>query len=398
MSELIIDDANYIIRKGINNSTEFINIFEEFKKSRNFAILSKMNPDMFNELIKIYNQYILSNGLFIKKLFKFPFDEFQSFCFNILTRNPQKYQNNWFTYISNYIFSKFNEDISMIELEELKYIDCYYSENLSRKIKKLVTSPPQISIHESDIKDMDKLIKIGECCRYDCVGFYNNELLYLLCGLCINEGIKREFKTFNQLFKFVKSYLQLWQFNKVYELKTNGEYNLVTHIKHNGNYVKRYKRCKDYFENYDFKSKHCKTKYIEDKNKNSIYIETKLTQQEINDIWASLETLFSETEAQNAVFDLYYNYVTSQLLTRSSCLSALIILQIMYYKQNKKFIKINPNEQLDWYSISVDSTKFKETFWDYCKEIELDTSDVKCSKVSEVLNYTHYYIASNLNK
>lgn len=398
MSELIIDDANYIIKKGINNSKEFITIFEEFKKTRNFGTLSKISGDLFNELIKTYNQYILGNGLFIKKLFRFTFDEYQSFCFNILTRNPQKYGNHWYTYISNYIFSKFNEDITSIELEDLKYINCYYSENLSRKIKKLITPPPKISIHENEIKDMDKLIKIGECCRYDCVGFYNNELLYLLCGLCINEGIKREFNSFNQLFKFVKSYLQLWQFNKIYEFKDGESHNLVTHIKHNGKYVKRYKRCIDYFENYDFKSiadhPHCKTKYIEDKNKDSIYIETKLTKQEINDIWITLEQLFKDKKT----FDLYYYYVTSQLLTRSSCLSALIILQIMFYKETKKFIKINPDEQLDWYAISVDCNKFNETIWDYCKEIELDISDVNCTKVSDILNYTHYYIASNLSK
>lgn len=393
MSELIVDDANYIIKKGINNSKEFITIFEEFKKTRNFGTLSKISGDLFNELIKTYNQYILGNGLFVKKLFRFTFDEYQSFCFNILTRNPQKYGNHWYTYISNYIFSKFNEDITSIELEDLKYIECYYSENLSRKIKKLITPPPKISIHENEIKDMDKLIKIGECCRYDCVGFYNNELLYLLCGLCINEGIKREFNSFNQLFKFVKSYLQLWQFNKIFELNQK-EQNLVTHIKHNGKYVKRYKHCRDYFENYDFKSNHCKTKYIEDKNKDSIYIETKLTKQEINDIWITLEQLFKDGK----VFDLYYYYVTSQLLTRSSCLSALIILQIMFYKETKKFIKINPDEQLDWYSISVDCNKFNETIWNYCKEIELDISDVNCNKVSDILNYTHYYIASNLSK
>ena len=318
-----------------------------------------------------------------------------------MTRNPQKYGNHWYTYISNYIFSKFDEDITSIELEELKHIECYYSENLSRKIKKLITPPPKISIHELEIKDMDKLIKIGECCRYDCVGFYNNELLYLLCGLCINEGIKREFSSFNQLFKFVKSYLQLWQFNKVFEFNQK-EQNLVTHIKHNGKYVKRYKHCRDYFEDYDFKCNHCKTKYIEDKNKDSIYIETKLTKQEINDIWITLEQLYGEASAkafkESKVFDLYYFYVTSQLLTRSSCLSALIILQILFYKQTNKFIKINPDEQLDWYAISVDNKKFNETIWDYCKEIELEISDVNCTKVSEILNYTHYYIASNLNK
>ena len=399
MSDLIIDDANYIIKKAINNSKNYLKIFEEFKKTRNFGTLAKINNDLFNELIRTYNQYILGNGLFIKKLFRFTFDEYQSFCFNILTRNPQKYSNHWYTYISNYIFSKFDEDITAIQLEDLKYIDCYYSENLSRKIKKFITDPPKItiygqSIQNQSVQDLNKLIKIGECCKYDCVGFYDNELLYLLCGLCINEGIRRikTFTSFNQLFKFVKSYLQLWQFNKIFELNQK-EFHLVTHIKHNGNYVKRYKKCLDYFKEYDPKSTNNKTKYIIDNNKDSIYIETNITRQQINDTWITLEHLFKSGK----LFDLYYFYVTSQLLTRSSCLSALIILQILYYSQHNKFIRVNKDEQLDWYAISVDVVKFNETFWDYCSEVELEISDVVIDKVSDVLNYTHSYIASALN-
>ena len=400
MSDLIIDDANYIIKKAINNSENYLKIFEEFKKSRNFSTLAKINNDLFNELIRTYNQYILGNGLFIKKLFRFTFDEYQSFCFNILTRNPQKYSNHWYTYISNYIFSKYDEDITSIQLEDLKYIECYYSENLSRKIKKFITDPPKIniqnqSIQNQSIQDLNKLIKIGECCKYNCIGFYDNELLYLLCGLCINEGIRRikTFTSFNQLFKFVKSYLQLWQFNKIFELNQK-EFHLVTHIKHNGNYVKRYKKCLDYFKEYDHKSTNNKTKYVVDNNKDSIYIETNITLQQINDTWITLEHLFKSGK----LLDLYYSYVTSQLLTRSSCLSALIILQILYYSQHNKFIRVNKDEQLDWYAISVDVVKFNETFWDYCSEVELEISDLVIDKVSDVLNYTHSYIALNLNK
>lgn len=395
--QLIIDDANYIIKKGINNSPSFITVFEQFRKTRNFGALAKINNDLFNELIRIYNQYILGNGLFVKRFFRFTFDEYQSFCFNILTRNVQKYSNLWYTYISNYIFVRFDEDITSIQLEELKHIDCYYSENLPRKIKKTVTAPPKISLTEIEIKDIDKLIKIGKSIKYNCKGFFNNELLYLLCGLCINEGIKRMknncFNAFSQLFKFVKSYLQLWQFNKVFELPQE-EFHLVTHIKHNGNYVKRYKLCQKYFDNYDTKNPPNKTKYIIDKNKDSIYIETNLNRQQINDTWVVLEELYKT----NDILGLYYHYVTSQLLTRSSCLSGLIILQILYYNQHNKFIRTNNEEQLDWFAISVDVNTFKENVWNYCTEFDTELSDVNCSKVSDILNYTHYYIASNLNR
>lgn len=409
----IIDDAQYLIKKGINNSVSFINEFNEFRKSRNFGNLQQLSKDLFDELVKTYNQYILNNGLFVKSLFKFNFNEYQSFCFNILCRNPQKYQNHWYTYISNYIFGKYDEDIKEIELEDLKCIYSYYNESLSRKIKKHIGDVPKITLNNNsqnvDSKIIDSFIKIGENIKYDVKGFSDNELLYLLCGICIVDGINRlknnYFDSFYSLFKFVKSYLQLWQFNKIFEFKSGGEdHNLVTHIKAKGEYVKRYKPCLKYFENYSDQNK-CKTKYKVDKIQDSIYIETKLNVQEINDIWKTLESLF---KTENKELELYYFYVTSQLLTRSTCLSALIILNILWYNRYNKFIKTKKNEQLDWYAISVDFNKFKEEFNKYTDEVTIENIRIKdpqlCVpqldklKVSDVLNYTHFYITSSLQK
>lgn len=399
----VIDDAQYLIKKGINNSVSFINEFNEFYKSRNFNSLQQMSKDLFDEVIKTYNQYVLSNGLFVKSLMKFSLNEHQSFCFNVLCRNPQKYQNNWYTYISNYIFDKYDEDIKEIELEDLKFIQSYYNESLSRKIKKYITDVPKISL-KNDSPNFDSnlinlFIKIGENVKYDVKGFYDNELLYLLCGICIVDGINREFDTFYGLFKFVKSYLQLWQFNKIFEFKFGESHNLVTHIKSKGKYVKRYKPCEKYFEEWVDKNT-SKTKYVVDKMQDSIFIETKITNQEINDIWKSLEILYKE---ENNELSLYYFYVTSQLLTRSTCLSGLIILNILWYKRYNKFIKTKKNEQLDWYAISVDLFKFKEEIHKYTDEITIEDSQLSIPKiakmkVSDVLSYTHYYIASRLNQ
>lgn len=399
----IIDDAQYLIKKGVNNSVSFINEFNEFRKSRNFNSLQQMSKDLFDELIKTYNQFILSNGLFVKSLFKFTFNEHQSFCFNILCRNPQKYQNHWYTYISNYIFGKYDDDIKEIELEDLKCIQSYYNESLSRKIKKYVGDIPKITANPDspnmDPKLVNSFIKIGENIKYDVKGFYDNELLYLLCGLCIVDGINRMrhkcFDSFYSLFKFVKSYLQLWQLNKIFEFKFGDSHNLVTHIKSKGNYVKRYKTCEKYFVDWTDKNT-SKTKYKVDKIQDTIYIETKLTKQEINDIWKTLETLYKE---ENKELDLYYFYVTSQLLTRSTCLSALIILNILWYNRHNKFIKTKKNEQLDWFAISVNVNEFKEQINKYTDEITIDDlPKIDKLKVSDVLNYTHYYIASRLNK
>lgn len=412
-----IDDAQYLIRKGLNNSVSFIKEFNEFHKSRNCSTLQMLSRDLYDELIKVYNQYILGNGLFIKSLMKFPLNEYQSFCFNILTRNPQKYDNHWYTYISNYIFDKYDEDIKEIELEELKFIYAYYNEALSRRIKKLVGKVPKVeqTIPEKlDTKLIDTFIKIGENVKYQCKGFFDNELLYMLCGIAIVDGINRmklgEFNTFYSLFKFVKSYLQLWQFNKIFEFKFGENHNLVTHIKSKGNYVKRYKMCEKYFTQDSLTSK-CKTSYGTevpqmsktsykvDKLQDSIYIETKLTTQEITEIWSELESLFKEGSKEGSELDIYYVYLTSQLLTRSTCLSALIILNILYYTHHNKFVKTKKDEQLDWFAISVDREKFKEEFSNLTDEVQIDViPNIPKMKVSDVLTYTHYYIASRMSK
>lgn len=393
----IIDDCNYLIGKAINNSKNFISSFEEFLESRSFGTLKSINPNLFDELIKHYNQYVLSNGLYLRKLLRFPLNEYQSFCFNILTRNPQKYKNHWYTYISNHIFENYDKDISSIKLEDLKNITGYYDGELSKNIKKLIKNPPTIDREfNNNVKYMKEFIKIGECCKYNVKGFYDNELLYLLCGLCINEALRRNFDTFYGLFDFVKSYLQLWQFNKVFDSVCfkRENHNLVTHIKSGGKYVKRYKGCEKYFETYNKNTTNNKTKYIIDENKEKIYIETKYNSTELNDVWKTLEVLYKDKK----IIDLYYVYVTSQLLTRSSCLSALIILNILWYKQNNKFIQVNDNEQIDWFAISCDIEKFREFFHNYVYEVELNIIDMGVSKVSDVLNYTHYYIASTLNR
>jgi hypothetical protein len=194
-------------------------------------------------------------------------------------------------------------------------------------------------------------------------------------------------------------YLQLWQFNKIFEFKFGDSHNLVTHIKSKGNYVKRYKPCEKYFEGWVDKNT-SKTKYKVDKIQDTIYIETKLTNQEINDIWKSLEILYKKDYNE---LSLYYFYVTSQLLTRSSCLSALIILNILWYKRYNKFIKTKKDEQLDWYAISVDLFTFKEEVHKYTEEITIEDLKIELPKidkmkVSDVLNYTHHYIGSRLNR
>lgn len=401
--QTFIDDAQYLIRKGLNNSVSFIKEFNEFHKSRNCSTLQMLSKDLYDELIKVYNQYVLSNGLFIKSLMKFPLNEYQSFCFNILTRNPQKYDNHWYTYISNYIFDKYDEDIKEIELEELKFIYAYYNEALSRRIKKLVGKVPKITPEFTstnfDKSLIDSFIKIGENIKYQCKGFFDNELLYMLCGIAIVDGINRmksgEFNTFYSLFKFVKSYLQLWQFNKIFEFKFGDNHNLVTHIKSKGNYVKRYKMCEKYFDQNSHNSS-SKTKLKIDKLQDSVYIETKLTSQEITEIWSELENLFKLGSNE---LNIYYVYLTSQLLTRSTCLSALIILNILYYCRQNKFVKTKKDEQLDWFAISVDKEKFKEEFNNYTEEIVVESvPEINKMKVSDVLTYTHYYIASRMSK
>ena len=411
MSEQIISDVNYLIGKSINNSKNFIYEFNQFKQSRNFGDLAKVHPNLFEQLLTEYNKYILSNGLFVRKLLQFPLNEYYSFVFNILTRNTAKYKNNWYNYIQNHIFNNYDNDITSIKLESLEYINEYYSDMLPRKIKKLCKNVNQTNFQSREHKLnsqypnklIDGFIKIGECCKYDVKGFYDNELLYLLCGICIVDGINRikaeSITSFKQLFEFVKSYLQLWQFNKVLCLTstdTEHKTNLVTHIKCNGKYVKRYKDCEKYFA--DYHPGKNKTNYVIDHIEDKIYIETKIDTSSTTEVFNKLEQLYKECDNVG----LYYTYVTNQLLTRSSCLSALIILNILSYVQVGKLIKTNKNEQLDWFAISRGIDEFKKDFNNYTTEVELKNSDeffsIEPLKVGDVLCCTHTYIAIQLSK
>lgn len=401
----------YLIGKAINNSKNFIYEFNQFKSGRNFGILSKTNPNLFEQLINEYNKYIISNGLFVRKILQFPLNEYYSFVFNILTRKTNKYKNNWYNYIQNHIFDNYDNDITSIELESLEDMHGYYSDMLPRLIKKHCKNINQNNYqekqHDLNIKLIDNFVKIGECCKYNVKGFYDNELLYLLCGICIVDGINRinnkKISSFTELFNFVKSYLQLWQLNKILynaKISPDGETNLVTHIKSNGNYVKRYKDCMKYFT--DYKPTKNKTKYIIDEVEDKIYIATKITAKDCENLLATLDTLFKPNNKDIPLIDIYYHYITNQILTRSSCLSALIILNILSYINTKQFIKINPNEQLDWFAISCDLEKFRTEYNTKITEIGIELTqeliDLKLMTVGDILYYTHTYIAIQLSK
>lgn len=414
MSIQLISDANYLISKSINNSKNFIYEFNQFKNSRNFSDLARVYPNLYEQLITEYNKYVLSNGLFVRKLLQFPLNEYHSFIFNILTRKAAKYKNNWYNYIQNHIFNNYDNDISSIQLESLEYISDWYQDLLPRNIKKLckevnendyqsrehkiITNHPQVSPQ----KLIKEFIKIGECCKYEVKGFYDNELLYLLCGICIVDSINRiksgSITNFNQLFNFVKSYLQLWQFNKILYLNNSDEekqVNLVTHIKCNGRYVKRYKDCMKYFT--DYKPGNNNTKYVIDHVEDKIYIQTKIDPESKSKIFEKLEELYKEGDD----LGLYYTYITNQLLTRSTCLSSLIILNILSYIHTNKFIKTKQNEQIDWFAISRSIDEFKTEFNNYTTEVELDNDEIfniEPMKVGDVLCLTHTYIAMCLSK
>lgn len=407
MSQLINTDAMYLISKAINNSKNFIYEFEQFKSGRNFAVLSKTNPNLFEQLINEYNKHILSNGLFVRKFLQFPLNEYYSFVFNILTRKTNKYKNNWYNYIQNHIFDNYENDITSIELESLEDMYGYYSDMLPRLIKKhcktINQNNYQTKPHDVNIKLIDEFVKIGECCKYDVKGFYDNELLYLLCGICIVDGINRitnkKINSFTELFNFVKSYLQLWQLNKVFyhaKISPDNETNLVTHIKSNGNYVKRYKDCLKYFT--DYTQTKNKTKYVIDEVEDKIYIQTNINPGECEDLLKTLDNLYFDSK----FVDIYYLYITNQILTRSSCLSALIILNILSYVNTKQFIKTNENEQLDWFAISCDIEKFRTEFNTKTTEVNIELGkeliDLKPMTVGDVLYYTHNYIAIQLSK
>lgn len=399
------------------NKYQYVVQFNEFINSKYAQMIKERDMKTIQNLINQYNRFCLYNGLLTNQHLMLPellnsthnnIDELNLFIYlvltnNITTENIKKLNNFHYKLILLNIYNNYNTPIEKYTLDKLSFAHDYYSDAISytskKEFKKQFNSTPQLLARPQikiDPTIVPKLINIGEFIKYDCKYFYDSELLYLLCGLCIVNSKNVDINSFDDLFNYIYGFLQLLPFNKVFKPtifknEPQPEYNLTTFIKNKNHYNHRYKMCEKYIvtnpKEIDINNEN-RTKLIQ--TQSDIYIQTTIKLDEVDEIYAKLNELYqvymNDTSIDN-LMELYKQFVCNQLLTRSSCLFGLLMVNILQFLNNKPFIKPLKDEQLDWCAI-LNPDKINE-----CYELVDKKIDFKLEKlrVGDVLCYSEYY-------
>jgi len=396
------------------NKYQYVVQFNEFINSKYAQMIKERDMKTIQNLINQYNRFCLYNGLLTNQHLMIPellnstrnnIDELNLFIYlvltnNITTENIQKLNNFHYKLILLNIYNNYNTPIEKYTLDKLSFAHDYYSDAISYTSKKEFKKEfnktpqhltrPQVKINTEIIP---KLINIGEFIKYDCKYFYDSELLYLLCGLCIVNSKNVDINSFDDLFNYIYGFLQLLPFNKVFKptiFKNDStpEYNLTTFIKNKNHYNHRYKMCEKYIITNPKVNPENRTKLIQ--TPTDIYIQTTIKLDEVDGIYAKLNELYqvymNDSSIEN-LMELYKQFVCNQLLTRSSCLFGLLMVNILQFLNNKPFIKPLKDEQLDWCAI-LNPEKINECY--ELVDIKVDFTLEKL-RVMDMLCYCEFY-------
>lgn len=407
------------------NKYEYVIQFNEFINSKYAQMIKERDSKTIQNLINQYNRFCLYNGLINERHLmlsdlinstKNNIDETNLFIYlvltnNITTENVKKLNNFHYKLILLNIMQNFKTPIENYTLDKLNFAHDYYSDAISYTSKKeykkqfketpQYLARPQVKINTEIIP---KLITIGEFVRYDCKYFYDSELLYLLCGLAIVNAKNVDINSFDDLFNYIYGFLQLLPFNKVFKPtifknEAQPEYNLTTFIKNKNHYNYRYKMCEKYIEDRPTTKPTDPLKDDDNANKNrtkliqtqsDIYIQTTIKLEEVDEIYAKLNDFYqvymNDSTIEN-LMELYKQFVCNQLLTRSSCLFGLLMVNILQFINNKPFIKPLKDQQLDWCAI-LNPDKINECY--ELVDMKVDFSLDKL-RVMDMLCYSEYY-------
>ncbi len=403
------------------NKYQYVVQFNEFINSKYAQMIKERDAKTIQNLINQYNRFCLYNGLLTNQHLNIPellnsthnnIDELNLFIYlvltnNITTENIQKLNNFHYKLILLNIYNNYNTPIEKYTLDKLSFAHDYYSDAISytskKEFKKEFNKTPQHLARPQmkiDPSIVPKLINIGEFIKYDCKYFYDSELLYLLCGLCVVNAKNVDINSFDDLFNYIYGFLQLLPFNKVFKPtifknESTPEYNLTTFIKNKNHYNHRYKMCEKYIitkptdplKDDDNANKN-RTKLIQ--TQSDIYIQTTIKLDEVDGIYAKLNELYQVYMNDSSIdnlMELYKQFVCNQLLTRSSCLFGLLMVNILQFLNNKPFIKPLKNEQLDWCAI-LNPDKINECY--ELVDMKVDFTLEKL-RVGDVLCYSEYY-------
>ena len=280
--------------------------------------------------------------------------------------------------------------------EEVKVGQLFYSKvpPLYLKLKDIQKDKYSITPSDKLIKYFQIFTKIGRSIQFNVKGFPMNETLYLLSGMAIvyvKLNLKENrIKTFKDLIKMIRVFIQLNLTSICLEGDESREYNLITFLKtEKENYNYRYKCAEKYFIHQSSSGNYKKigkTDYKVENGKTFILTEY-ANHEEYLKKWNELENMFKD---KGLTKELIVKWFDSQLLTRSTCLIGCILIVLM----ESKTLEFKKDEMPDWKSIAVGN--FDGTY-EVKEELNviLENKDIPNDwKLVDVLSIIAYYISS----
>lgn len=280
--------------------------------------------------------------------------------------------------------------------EEVKVGQLFYSKvpPLYLKLKDIQKDKYSITPSDKLIKYFQIFTKIGRSIQFNVKGFPMNETLYLLSGMAIvyvKLNLKENrIKTFKDLIKMIRVFIQLNLTSICLEGDESREYNLITFLKtEKENYNYRYKCAEKYFIHQSSSGNYKKigkTDYKVENGKAFILTEY-ANHEEYLKKWNELENMFKD---KGLTKELIVKWFDSQLLTRSTCLIGCILIVLM----ESKTLEFKKDEMPDWKSIAVGN--FDGTY-EVKEELNviLENKDIPNDwKLVDVLSIIAYYISS----
>jgi hypothetical protein len=370
------------------NSPETMELYDEINEMREYHVNHESNQ--FRKIIaEVFNQFAFGNGL-IKRVLQdetlrqYLTDE-QKTCLALWTGGALKYQPKcrYRQAILNYYFKNMGKKMSELSMADAGFKPHdYYSAYpaIVKGIEKKKIEFPEIKVGNSPITPQERAIyiKIGKSIQFDVEGFYMNEMLYLLYGMCITDVASRKFNSFSDIINHILGYCQLNLLNKVFRDMVgdgeSGKYNLITYVRFDdGQENFRYLPAEKYEKNLKNEGN---TKYVIEGKKKYIY--TEYTKEQYNKFWEDLEEEWKKNDLSDKLITMWFD---SQCLTRSTCLVGVLLICIREYKKNK-LVRFKKDEMPDWKAImtgNFDDTYSVEEISSkgvYLKEREFTLSDV----------------------
>lgn len=394
------------IKMCCNNDPETINYYYEI---RDFRAYSQVK-DFRKVIDENFNNFCFNNSLIHKINFgllndnQMLFYRILSYAFdNSFKSLPSDYKNRL---ILEYYMKHLNDDISSLNLEDLKTVCGYWYDNIpSRylikqgKIKEVKEiSYESIKPNFDLIKHTLDFLKIGNSLLFNVDGFAKNQICLLLYGMAVYYAwVKlnnKEFKNFKQLVNYLKSFIQINTYSKCLDVldykelkekdKEGDFYNLITYLKFKTddkgeNYNYRYKCAEKYFKDSRRQNTNLTKTVYEELPTGESYIKTVYENiDEVKKVWNDLEEEFKNKGLTDKLITMWFD---GQLLTRSTCLIGCMLIML----KEGKFIEFKKDEMPDWKAIAVGNYEGTYETKEEFKELKINESDLKLVDVLYML-------------